>query len=253
MHSRPPDPICKTMCGRFSSCRSPEQIARRFRTTNPLPNSGPRYNAAPAQAMLVVRFDPQTRQRSLDPIRWGLIPHWAKDSTIGNRLINARAESIAEKPAFRDAFRRRRCLIPADGFFEWRKDTRPKQPYFIRMKDGDLFAFAGLWENWRAPEGTRPESERWVRTFTIITTGANALVHPIHDRMPAIIAPANYGKWLGDEAATPSELHAMLTPFPAGEMEAYPVGHAVNDVHHDDASLLEPLTGLPHLAGNMSP
>lgn len=224
------------MCGRFASSRPPEQIARRFRTTNPLPNAEPRYNAAPTQEMLVIRFNPETGQRSLDPIRWGLIPHWAKDPAIGNRLINARAESIAEKPSFRDAFRRRRCLVPTDGFYEWRKDTRPRQPYFIRMKEGELFAFAGLWENWH-----NPETRAWIRTFTIVTTDANTLLRPIHERMPAILPAEDYGKWLGDETAGSDELQAMLRPFASEAMEAYPIGFAVNDVRHDDASLLEPV------------
>jgi putative SOS response-associated peptidase YedK len=233
---RPDHAHLRLMCGRFTSSLPPEQVARLFRTTNPVPNAPARYNAAPTQDMLVVRFNPETHQRSLDSLRWGLVPHWAKDLSIGSGLINARAESIAEKPAFRDAFRRRRCLVPADGFFEWHKDTKPKQPFLARLQGGAPFGFAGLWENWHDPA-----SGAWIRTFTIITTDANERLAPIHNRMPVIIAPENYARWLGEEAAEAEELHAMLKPFPSDRMEAYPVGRAVNDVRNDDASLLEPV------------
>jgi putative SOS response-associated peptidase YedK len=230
------DPDIHHMCGRFAASLPPELVARWFSTTNPLPNTPARYNIAPTQDVLVVRRNPETGERSLDPIRWGLIPNWAKDPSIGNKLINARAESLADKPAFRDAFRRRRCLIPADGFFEWRKDTKPKQPYLIRLKGGEIFAFAGLWENWRDPQ-----THAWVRTCTIITTDANGLVAPIHNRMPAIIGPADYGRWLGDEPADDAALHALLAPYPPDLMEAFPVGLAINKVTNDTPDLLTPL------------
>jgi putative SOS response-associated peptidase YedK len=195
-----------------------------------------RYNLAPTQDALVLRRNPETGERSLDPIRWGLIPHWAKDPAIGNKLINARAESIPAKPSFRDAFRRRRCLVPADGFYEWRKDTKPKQPYLIHMKDGEPFAFAGLWENWRDPA-----TETWVRTFTIITTDANEVAAPIHNRMPAILAPGDYGRWLGEEPADEAALTQLLRPYPADLMEAFPVSLAVNRVTNDTPDLFAPL------------
>jgi putative SOS response-associated peptidase YedK len=224
------------MCGRFAASLPPESVLRWFRTSNPLPNMPPRYNLAPGQDALVVRHNPETGARSLDPIRWGLIPHWAKDASIGSKLINARAESLAEKPAFRDAFHRRRCLVPADGFYEWRKDTKPKQPYLVRMRGGELFAFAGLWENWRDPA-----SDAWIRTFTIVTTDANELVAPIHNRMPAIIAPDDYGRWLGAQPADDQAIVGLLRPYAADLMEAFPVGLAVNKTTNDTPDLFAPL------------
>jgi len=174
------------MCGRFVQKSPPELLRERFGTVNSVPNYPARYNAAPTDDIAVVRFNPETEQRSLDLLRWGLIPHWAKDPSIGNRLINARAEALAEKPSFRDAFHRRRCLVPADAFYEWRPEGSRKQPYAIAFRDGEPMALAGLWENWRDPEGN------WVRTFTIVTTAANDLLQPIHDRMPVVIEPGDY-------------------------------------------------------------
>lgn len=222
------------MCGRYASSLPPEEIARLFSTANAVTKTLPRYNAAPGQELLVVRLNPATHQRSLDAIRWGLVPHWARDPSIGSQLINARAESIAEKPSFRDAFHRRRCLVPTDGFFEWRKDTRPKQPYLVRMRGGEIFAFAGLWENWR----DEAHGGEWMRTFTIITTDANELVQPIHNRMPVIIGRENYAAWLGEESVDERRLLDILKPFPSERMEAYPVGLAINSVANDEPSLL---------------
>lgn len=225
------------MCGRFALKTPPEALREIFATTNPVPNFPARYNFAPTQDILAVRRNPETGERSLDVLRWGLIPHWAADPRVGTRLINARAEGIEDKPAFRDAFRRRRCLIPADAFYEWRRGTKPKQPYAIRRADHAPFAMAGLWENWRSPEGA------WIRTATIITTAASDLVAPLHDRMPVILRPADHARWLGEAPAEPAVLKAMLAPLPAaGGMVAYPVGLAVNDVRNDGAALLEPLT-----------
>ncbi len=223
------------MCGRYSITTAPEAMRRLFNFVGPLPNLRPRYNVAPTQDLPVVRYNPEARQRSLDLLRWGLIPRWAKDPSIGAKLINARADGVATKPSFRDAFRKRRCLIPSDAFYEWAKNTKPKQPYAIRLKGRELFALAGLWEGWRNVEGD------WLRTFTIITTDANELVAPIHNRMPVILDPSNYAVWLGEVLADDGQLLALLKPFPASKMEAHRVGLGVNRVANDDASLLEPV------------
>ena len=222
------------MCGRFASITPPETMRQMFGTRNLVPNFPARFNLAPTQDVLAVRFNPETRERSLDPLRWGLIPHWAKDQSMGVKLINARAEGIADKPSFRDAFRRRRCIIPADAFYEWKAGTKPKRPHAVRRADHQLMALAGLWENWKAPDG------QWVRTCTIITTAANTLVAQLHDRMPVILPPEDYGLWLGEEPATTEELKALLTPFQADQMEAYPVGFEVSKVASEGSGLLEP-------------
>jgi putative SOS response-associated peptidase YedK len=227
------------MCGRFLARKSPEEVARWFATRNPLPNARPRYNVAPTDAVLAVRFNPETKERTLDPLRWGLVPYWAKDIKIGYSLINAKAETVAEKPAFREAFKSRRCLIAADGFYEWAKlpDGKTKQPYAIMMQDRSLFGFAGLWERWK--DRTSGET---VRSCTIITTMPNEVCAPIHDRMPVIIARDDYGKWLGEEPVEPVRLLQMLKPSPADKMTSFPIGPRIGNVKNDDAALIEPLT-----------
>ena len=221
------------MCGRFASSTPPDVIGRIFGTTNLAPNLPARFNIAPSQEVLAVRFNPKTGERSLDPLRWGLIPHWAKESSMGAKLTNARAEGLSDKPSFRDAFRRRRCIIPADAFYEWKAGTKPKQPYAIRQTDRQPLALAGLWENWKAPDG------QWMRSCTIITTEANELIGSLHDRMPVILPPEAYGPWLGDTPASPETLKALLTPFPADRMEAYPVGLEVSKGSSEGAGLLD--------------
>jgi putative SOS response-associated peptidase YedK len=224
------------MCGRFLNKLPAAETARIFRTRNPLPNYPARYNIAPTQPVLAVRYNAETRERSLDALRWGLVPHWAKDISFGARAINARAETVATTPAFRDAFKARRCLIPASGFYEWRKSGASKTPYAILPKDEPLFAFAGLWENWRDKSGGE-----WIRTCTIITGPANPLLAPIHERMPIILEPDAWGRWLGDEPATGETLLALLRPYPAERMVTYPVSTRVNSVKNDDAGLIDPL------------
>lgn len=170
-------------------------------------------------------------------MRWGLVPFWARDVKISYDLINAMAETVAEKPAFRDAFKKRRCIIPADGFYEWQKlDARRKQPYAIVMKDRSVFGFAGLWESWQGWA-----SGEVIRSCTIITTEPNALCAPIHNRMPVILDPKDYAAWLGEEPATPATLTAMLTPYPATRMEAFKIGSRIGNVKFDEPSLAEPL------------
>jgi putative SOS response-associated peptidase YedK len=228
----------QAMCGRFLNRIPAAETARIFGTRNALPNYPARYNIAPTQAVLAVRLNPETRERSLDVLRWGLVPHWSKDLSVGAKLINARAEGIETKPSFRDAFKHRRCLIPASGFYEWKSAPSGKQAYAVVPKDEPLFAFAGLWENWR--DKTAGEGAEWVRTCTIITGTPNELSAPIHDRMPVILPPAAWPTWLGEREASSGALLALLQPYPASHMRAYPIGARVGSVKNDDEALLEP-------------
>jgi len=227
------------MCGRFLNKLPAAEIAGIFGTRNPLPNYPARFNIAPTDPVLAVRVNPKTRERSLDALRWGLVPHWAKDLKMGARLINARAESLATTPAFREAFESRRCLIPASGFYEWKKVGDSRAAYAVLPEGEPLFAFAGLWENWRDRAGG--EAAPWVRSCTIVTAEPNVLLAPIHDRMPAILPRENWSRWLGEEPAEKDALLALLVPYPAERMRVYPVGPRVNSVKNDDAALIDPL------------
>ncbi len=193
----------------------------------------PRYNIAPSQPVLAVRQHPAEPKRSFSLLRWGLIPYWAKDAAMGFKTINAMAETAAEKPAFREAMRKSRCLLPADGFYEWQKLARTKQPYNIGMADGSVFAFAGLWDRWRSPSGDVLE------TCTVLTTNSNALVKEIHDRMPVILLPDDYDLWLDPGVTDPARVAGLLQPFDARLMKKYPVGTRVNNVKYDDAECAE--------------
>jgi len=206
-----------------------------FATANPLVDFEPRTNIAPSQMAPVVRYNPKDGQRHLDLLRWGLVPHWSKTMEIKASLINARVETLLEKPAFRDAFIHRRCLVPANAFYEWQSGTKPKQPFAITLKDGGLFAFAGLWENWRAPAG------QWVRSFTILTTQANDLLVGLHQRMPVILAPVHHALWLGQTPVDPKDLQALLVPYPSEAMTFYPVGLGLNSPKNDHGNHLMPL------------
>jgi putative SOS response-associated peptidase YedK len=168
-------------------------------------------------------------------MQWGLIPSWAKDPKIGNKLINARAETLAEKPSFRNAFKRRRCLIIADGFYEWQKLEKRKQPYYIKMQDGKPFAFAGLWENWKSPEGEE------VISCTIVTTAANSLMEPIHDRMPVILSLDECDRWLDSSVSDPQVLQSLLKPYKSDEMQAISVSATVNNPANETAECINPL------------
>ena len=222
------------MCGRYNLIEDARALVDFFILDNSL-EMLPRYNIAPSQDIPVVRQDREGRELSL--LRWGLIPHWAKDHKIGYRMINARAETVAQKPSFRTAFRRRRCLIPATGFYEWKKVAGGKQPYNIRMKDGGLFAFAGLWERWKGGDGNLVES------CTIIVTDANDLVRPVHERMPVILDPADYGTWLDPGLQEPARLRPLLVPHPSAGMDLYPVSSRVGSPANDDSELVRPLPG----------
>ncbi len=218
------------MCGRYELHTHPAVLALAFGLPFP-PDIRARYNIAPMQDVPVVR-QLRTGGRELAQVRWGLVPRWAKDPSIGARMINARAETLAEKPAFRTALRKHRCLIPADGFYEWTLvPGAGKQPLHIGMKDGSPFAFAGLTERWLAPSGDALD------TCTIVTTQANALLSPLHDRMPVIVSPADYARWLDTDV---DDVADILAPYPAPAMRYFPVSTRVNAVRNDDASLIEP-------------
>jgi putative SOS response-associated peptidase YedK len=220
------------MCGRFTLTTPIPVLAEWFLFPEAAPQS-PRYNIAPTQAVAAVRATAEAGKRELCYFRWGLIPSWANDPAIGNRLINARSETAANKPSFRSAFRQRRCLILADGFYEWEKLGGRKQPYYFRMRYGKPFAFAGLWERWDR-DGPPVES------CTILTTSANDLLRSVHERMPVILAPADYGQWLDPAIRQPEELQPLLCPFPADAMTAYPVGLVVNNPRNETPQCIEP-------------
>jgi putative SOS response-associated peptidase YedK len=219
------------MCGRYAFFASADQVAERFQVSEPTLFDA-RYNIAPSQTVVAVRT--VDRARTLARLRWGLIPSWATDPTIAYKLINARAETVAEKPSFRSAFKQRRCLIPASGFYEWKKEGKRKQPFFIRPRDGGLFALAGLWERWQAPEG------EIVETCTILTTEANELMLSLHDRMPVIIDTAAEDVWL-DPRSSPDALRSLFVPFASEEMEAIPLNPWVSNPKHEGPRCLEPM------------
>ncbi len=221
------------MCGRFTLHHTLEEIEERF-AAEAAGEAAPRYNIAPTQDILVVT---QNGARHLEPYHWGLIPSWAKDPGIGNKMINARAETLAEKPSFRTALSRRRCLIPADGFYEWQaapEGLKTKTPMHIRLQDGELFAFAGLWDEWHTPDGSP------LRSCTIITTSPNKVTAPVHDRMPVILRPEDEALWLDTTITQPTDLLPLLIPYPAEFMEAYAVSRQVNAPTVDNPECLAP-------------
>lgn len=220
------------MCGRFTLTVSGDNLKEALDLGSVPEEVGGRYNIAPTQPVAVVM---NGEARDVELLRWGLIPSWAKDTAIGSRLINARAETVAEKPAFRAAFAKRRCLVLADGFYEWQREGKRRQPYYFRLREGNPFTFAGLWEQWRDPA-----SGEWLRTCTIITSDANEVVAPVHDRSPVILAPDVRARWL-DEDATTAELTRFLRPYPAEAMEGYAVAPLVNSPAHDTPELINSL------------
>jgi putative SOS response-associated peptidase YedK len=223
------------MCGRYTLTSSGEELALLFDISD-LPMVLPRYNLAPTQEAAVVRVPAPGEPRRLDLLKWGLIPYWAKEASIGNRMINARSESVAEKPAYRWSFKKKRCLIPADGFYEWKKEGKLKQPYLIHRKDGKPFAFAGLWSSWKSLDQERP-----VETFTILTTDANDLLRPLHDRMPVIVDPENFDLWLDPKIEDAAKLQPLLAPHAVDGFEAFPVSRAVNSPANDVVDCIAPL------------
>ena len=222
------------MCGRFSLAASWDEIRRYYDLIGAPMNLAPRYNVAPTQSVPVVR---RTSARECDAVmmRWGLIPSWAKDTRLGARMINARAETVAEKPAFRGAFRSRRCLVPADGFYEWQARPGGKQPYRIARSGGGLFSFAGLWERWEKVADGAP-----VESFTIVTTTATPELYPIHPRMPVILDSGDHAVWLDGGVA---DAHALVGAAGDRNLVAIPIGTRINAVRNDDAACIEPLAG----------
>ena len=225
------------MCGRFTNQYTWRELIDLYRITEPyirpISNLQPRFNFAPMQRGVVVSLDKEGR-REPAIMRWGLVPSWSKDDKAGAAMINAKAETVAEKPAYRSAFKARPCLVVADGFYEWKAiGPKEKQPYFITLKDKEPFAFAGLWEWWRAKEASKDEAG--LETFTILTTEPNALCAPIHNRMPVILAPDDWPRWLG----TPDERKSLLRSFPADRMEYWPVGKVLGNVKNEGAGLIE--------------
>jgi putative SOS response-associated peptidase YedK len=231
----PPGRLCcsyiRCMCARIIQARGPVRYAIvdgldvRYSRLSNYPR---RFNGCPSQEMLLIRQNARTGERSLDLLKWGLIPYWCEDPKGGRKPINAKSETVAMLPTFRDAYARRRCILPVDGFYEWMATKGGKQPYAIAMKDRSPFGIAGIWENWKDPAG------EWVRTFAVLTTAANDLVATIHERMPAILRPEDYDRWLGVEP-DPREL---LAPFPAEPMTMWPISKRVNSPQNDDENLL---------------
>jgi putative SOS response-associated peptidase YedK len=224
------------MCGRFARRSTREVLAEWFGVDlEDQPDFSQSYNVAPQSVQPVVRLERDSGEPEFALMRWGLVPFWAKDAKIGYSTINARAEEAATKPAFREALKKRRCLVPADAFYEWAKrDAKTKQPYAIGLKSGEPYAFAGLWESWRPKEGEALE------TFSILTTDANEVLEPIHDRMPVILDPEDYRRWM--EAASVERLPVdLMRPFPAERMTAWPVSQRVGNVRNNGAELLAPI------------
>lgn len=218
------------MCGRFTQRQQASSLKKEFGVEE-VPGVEARFNIAPTQNILAIRQTPDGREISL--LKWGLIPSWAKDSSMGSRLINARSETVTEKPAFREAFKRRRLIIPADGFYEWQRTGGRKQPFFFHMKDNHPFGFAGLWDRWKSEDGEAVES------CTILTTDANEVLRPVHDRMPVILATEDYELWLDDDLRKSSLREELLRPFTASEMEGYPIGLSVNSPYNQGTVLIE--------------
>lgn len=236
------------MCGRFTLALSPEEIAQLMALDAALDQELgllPRYNIAPGQEIVAAVQDAPDAPRAPRAFRWGLVPGWADDPAVGNRLINARSETAAEKPSFRAAFRRRRCLIPADGFYEWQRKVAKKRPWIFRVTDDPGFCMAGLWETWTPPEGGP------LYTCTILTTEANDLLRPIHDRMPVILRRDAYERWLTAQPDETAGLRDLLRPFPADAMEAWPVSTLVNSPRNDGPECVEPVDAPPGEQMNM--
>lgn len=221
------------MCGRFTRTENMQHLAKLLGLPIPPPLTS-RYNIAPSQLVACVRTNSETTEREWVELQWGLVPSWAKETNMGHKLINARGETVAEKPSFRKAFTHRRCLVLADGFYEWKREGTTKQPYYIRMKDHRPFAFAGLWERWEKEAPT-------IESCSLITIGPNAVMEPIHHRMPVILATTQYAEWLDVSLHEPERLNRLLRPFPPEEMEAYPVSLMVNNPRNDHPECVVPI------------
>jgi putative SOS response-associated peptidase YedK len=223
------------MCGRYRLSRRKQLVEEYFDATSDEPDWSPRYNIAPTQPIAVIRQNPKEPIRVLSLMRWGLIPSWAKDSSAAARMINARAETAATKPAFSDAMKSRRCLIPADGFYEWMRTEKTKQPYCFEVNERGLFAFAGLWDRWKDPSG------KVLETCSILTTTPNAVTSAVHDRMPVILDPDAYDVWLDPGMKDVSAASDLLRPYDARLMRCFPVSTRINSVVNDDAECSAPV------------
>ena len=223
------------MCGRYRLSRRKQVVEEYFEAASGEEEWAPRYNIAPTQPVPVIRQDPKEPAPRLSLVRWGLIPSWAKDSSAAARMINARSETAATKPAFRDALKSRRCLVPADGFYEWQRAGKSKQPYCFEVDDGQLFAFAGIWDHWKDASGNA------VETGSILTTTPNAVTSPIHDRMPVILDPDGYGLWLDPGMKDVSVASELLKPYDARLMRCYPISARINHTVNDDEECSAPV------------
>jgi len=216
------------MCGRYRLSRRKQLVEEYFDTTPWGEDWNPRFNIAPTQPVPVIRQHPKEPLRQLSVMKWGLIPHWAKDPSIAMSTINAKSETAATKPAFRDPLKFRRCLIPADGFYEWKRTVKAKQPFCFEIKGGELFAFAGLWDGWKEASGN------WIKTCSILTTTPNVLTATVHDRMPVILDSESYDLWLDPGMQNVAAISQLLKPYDASQMQLYPVSSRVNHVTNDD-------------------
>jgi putative SOS response-associated peptidase YedK len=223
------------MCGRYRLSRRKQIIEGHFDSVSGEENWSPRYNIAPTQCVPIIRQHPKEPRRELSLVRWGLIPLWAKDASGAAGMINARSESATTKPAFRDALKCRRCLIPANGFYEWQRTRTGKQPYCFEVNDGELFAFAGLWERWKDPDGN------WIKSCSILTTTPNAVTAAVHDRMPVILDPDNYDLWLDPGFSDVAAVPELLRPYDARLMRCYPVSTRINRAANDDEECVKPV------------
>jgi putative SOS response-associated peptidase YedK len=223
------------MCGRYRLSRRKQIIEEHFDAISGEEDWSPRFNVAPTQPVPVIRQNPKEPIRELSLMKWGLIPAWAKDPSDAARMINARSETASSKAAFRDSLKSRRCLIPADGFYEWVRDGKTKRPFCFEVTEGELFAFAGLWDGWKNANG------QWIKTFSILTTTPNAVTSAIHDRMPVILDPDNYDLWLDPGMQDVVAISEVLKPYDARLMRCYPVGTRVNSVSNDDLECSRPV------------
>lgn len=223
------------MCGRYRLSRRKQIVEEYFGSPSDEQDWVPRFNIAPAQSVPVIRQHPKEPIRKLSLMKWGIVPSWAKDPSVAASMINARSETAFTKPAFRDALKSRRCIIPADGFYEWLRTAKAKQPYCFEVNDGELFAFAGLWDGWKDPNGN------WIRTCSILTTTPNAVTSAVHDRMPVILNPDNYDLWLDPGMQNVSEASELLMPFDPRRMRCYPVSTRINHVANDDEECSRPI------------
>jgi putative SOS response-associated peptidase YedK len=227
------------MCGRYRLSRRKQIVEEYFDTASDAEDWTPRFNVAPTQPVPVIRQNPKEPVRELSLMRWGLIPSWATDPAAAARMINARSETAATKPAFRDALKSRRCLIPADAFYEWMRTGKTKQPYCFEVGEGELFAFAGLWDRWKDPSGS------WVKTCSILTTTPNSITAPVHDRMPVILDPDSYDLWLDPGMKDVSAASDLLKPFDARQMRCFPVSNRINSAVNDDPECCQPVESMP--------